>query len=80
MSTTQPTFNSKLGLTFDRFIDIELDVRPGGIFRTSMQSPRGKEFSNLVLLLIRSLVRDDLKQAQIADKLQRKVLGFHTWY
>lgn len=28
-------------------IDAELDVRPGGIFRTTMQSPEGKEFPNL---------------------------------
>jgi uncharacterized protein YndB with AHSA1/START domain len=76
MTTTQPTFNSKLDLTFERIIDVpphtvwlaytepellkrwfcptpwktidaELDVRPGGIFRTTMQSPEGKEFPNL---------------------------------
>jgi uncharacterized protein YndB with AHSA1/START domain len=28
-------------------IDAELDVRPGGIFRTTMQSPEGQEFPNL---------------------------------
>jgi uncharacterized protein YndB with AHSA1/START domain len=28
-------------------IDAELDVRPGGIFRTTMQSPEGKEYPNL---------------------------------
>ena len=27
-------------------IDAELDVRPGGIFRTTMQSPEGKEYPN----------------------------------
>jgi uncharacterized protein YndB with AHSA1/START domain len=28
-------------------IDAELEVRPGGIFRTTMQSPEGKQFPNL---------------------------------
>jgi uncharacterized protein YndB with AHSA1/START domain len=28
-------------------IDAELDVRPGGIFRTTMQSPEGQEFPNM---------------------------------
>jgi uncharacterized protein YndB with AHSA1/START domain len=28
-------------------INAELNVRPGGIFRTTMQSPEGKEFHNL---------------------------------
>jgi len=28
-------------------IEAELDVRPGGIFRTTMQSPEGKEFPNI---------------------------------
>ena len=28
-------------------IDAELDVRPGGIFRTTMCSPEGKEFPNM---------------------------------
>jgi uncharacterized protein YndB with AHSA1/START domain len=75
MMTAQPTFDSKLDLTFERIvevplhfvwrawtepdllkqwfcptpwktIDAELDVRPGGIFRTTMQSPEGKEFPN----------------------------------
>lgn len=27
-------------------IDCEMDLRPGGIFRTTMQSPEGKEFPN----------------------------------
>ncbi len=27
-------------------IDAELDVRPGGIFRTTMQSPEGKDYRN----------------------------------
>jgi uncharacterized protein YndB with AHSA1/START domain len=28
-------------------VDAELDVRPGGIFRTTMRSPEGQEFPNL---------------------------------
>lgn len=28
-------------------IDCEIDLRPGGIFRTTMQSPEGKAFPNL---------------------------------
>jgi len=28
-------------------IDAEVDVRPGGIFRTTMQSPEGKAFPNI---------------------------------
>jgi uncharacterized protein YndB with AHSA1/START domain len=30
-----------------RTIDAEVDVRPGGIFRTTMQSPEGKDHHNL---------------------------------
>ena len=29
-----------------KVIDCEIDLRPGGIFRTTMQSPEGKEFPN----------------------------------
>ena len=28
-------------------IDCEIDLRPGGIFRTTMQSPQGREFPNV---------------------------------
>ncbi len=28
-------------------VDAELDVRPGGIFRTTMQSPEGKDYANM---------------------------------
>ncbi|WP_035383451.1 SRPBCC family protein [Ferriphaselus sp. R-1] len=71
-----PTFDPKLDLTFERFVDVppaliwkawtqpehlmpwfcplpwktihaEIDLRPGGIFHTVMQSPEGQTFPNI---------------------------------
>ena len=61
-------------------VDCEIDLRPGGVFRTVMRSPEGKDFPNLGCYLEiiphRKLVWTDALQADFRPSPQDPHLSF----
>jgi uncharacterized protein YndB with AHSA1/START domain len=62
-------------------VDCEIDLRPGGVFRTVMRSPEGKDHPNLACYLEivpnRKLVWTDALEAGFRPSPLNPHLGFH---